>query len=172
VNLGLEGRKVVVAGGTRGIGRASAEAFAAEGARVAVLARSVIDLRETEAALLEAGALEAIGLECDLFDTGEVEAAFSFVEDQWSELHVLVNAAGPSHLGTFDELTDGEWLDAFDAGVLMTVRAVRAALPLIRQASFGRIINLTASSIRHQSAGLAAYTAAKAALASAALAAV
>lgn len=167
MDLGLAGRKVVVAGGTRGMGGAAAELFAAEGARVAVLARTTADLRETETQLAELGAAQAIGLECDLFDTGEVEAAFTFLDEQWGELHVLVNAAGPAHLGTFDALTDGEWLDAFDGGVLMMVRAVRAALPLIRRASFGRIINVAASSIRHQSAGLVAYTSAMAALASA-----
>lgn len=167
MDLGLRGRKVVIAGGTRGIGRATAELFAAEGCHVAVLARNVSNLRETEAALTELGAPQAFGLECDLYDTGEVEAAFSFLDEQWGELHALVNAAGPAHLGTFDALTDNDWIDAFDGGVLMMVRAVRAALPLIRRASFGRIVNLAASSIRHQSAGLVAYTSAKAALASA-----
>ncbi len=77
VQLGLSGRATVVAGGTRGVGRSSAELLAAEGARVAVLARDETELRDTEEALVAAGAEEALGLQCDLLDTGEVEAAFS-----------------------------------------------------------------------------------------------
>jgi NAD(P)-dependent dehydrogenase (short-subunit alcohol dehydrogenase family) len=167
LELGLAGRATVVAGGTRGIGRSTAEALAAERARVAVLARDEAELRETEEALLAAGALDALGLQCDLLDTGEVEAAFSFLDERWGEVHALVNAVSPAHFGALDELTDNEWLDEFDRGVLTMVRTTRAALPLLRKATFARIVNLAASSIRHQSPGLIGYTAAEAALASA-----
>ena len=78
-----------------------------------------------------------------------------------------MNAVGPAHFGVLDELTDNEWLDEFDRGVLTMVRTTRAALPLLRNATYARIVNLAASSIRHQSPGLIGYTAAKAALASA-----
>ena len=167
MELGLAGRATVVAGGTRGIGRSTAELLAAEGARVAVLARDELELRDTEEALQAAGARDALGLQCDLLDTGEVEAAFSFLDERWGECHALVNAVSPAHFGALDELTDNEWLDEFDRGVLTMVRTTRAALPLLRKATFARIVNLAASSIRHQSPGLIGYTAAEAALASA-----
>jgi NAD(P)-dependent dehydrogenase (short-subunit alcohol dehydrogenase family) len=167
MELGLAGRAAVVAGGSRGIGRAVAEQLAAEGCRVAVLARSPADLAEAEADLAAAGAIDAIGLQCDLLDTGEVEAAFSFLEERWGELNVLVHAAGPAHLGRVDDLTDNEWLDAFDSGVITLVRCVRAGVPLLRKAAFGRVVSVASSMIRHQSPGLIAWTAAKAALASA-----
>ncbi len=167
MDLGLKGRAAVVAGGTRGIGRATAELLAREGCRVAVLARHEPELRETEDELGAQGATDAIGLQCDLLDTGEVEAAFTFLEERWGELNALVHAVGPAHLGGLDDLTDNEWLDAFDSGVVSMVRCVRAALPLLRKASFGRIVNIAATGIRHQSPGLIGWTAAKAALASA-----
>ena len=85
MDLGLRGRAAVIAGGTRGVGRATAELLAAEGARVAVLARTPSHLREAEEELLAAGAEDAIGLECDLLDTGEVEAAFTFLDERWGE---------------------------------------------------------------------------------------
>jgi len=156
-----------VAGGTRGIGRATAELLAGEAARVAVLARDDAELRETEEALSGCGAEDAIGLQCDLLDTGEVEAAFTFLDERWGELHALVNAVGPTDTGTLDQLTDEDWMTSFDAGVVSAVRAVRAALPLLRKASFARVVNLAAASIHHQSPGLIGYTAAKSALASA-----
>ena len=111
MDLGLNGRATVVAGGTRGVGRATAELLAAEGARVAVLARTPSHLREAEEELLAAGAEDAIGLECDLLDTGEVEAAFTFLDERWGECHALVNTVGPAHVGGLDDLTDAAWLD-------------------------------------------------------------
>lgn len=167
MDLGLRGRAAVVAGGSRGIGRAVAQQLASEGCRVAVLARTAADLTETEAECVAAGAADAIGLQCDLLDTGEVEAAFSFLDERWGELNVLVHAAGPAHLGGAEDLTDNEWLDAFDSGVITLVRCVRAGMPLLRKAAFGRIVGVASSMIRHQSHELIAWTAAKAALASA-----
>ena len=166
-DLGLRGRAAVVAGGTRGVGRATADLLAGEGCRVAVLARTEPDLRETEDELLSAGAIDAVGLQCDLLDTGEVEAAFTFLDERWGECHALVNTVGPAHVGGLADLTDNEWLDEFDLGVLTMVRTTRAALPLLRKATFARVVNVAASSIRHQSPGLIGFTAAKAAMASA-----
>ncbi len=167
MDLGLQGRAAVVAGGSRGVGRVTAGLLAAEGCRVAVLARTPKDLRETEDELLGLGAEDAIGLECDLLDTGEVEAAFTFLDERWGECHVLVNTVGPAHVGGFDDLSDDTWHEEFDLGVLTMIRTTRAALPLMRKATFARIVNVAAASIRHQSPGLIGFTAAKAAMASA-----
>ena len=139
----------------------------AEGCRVAVLARTPSDLREAEEELLAAGPRTPSGCECDLLDTGEVEAAFTFLDERWGECHVLVNTVGPAHVGGLDDLTDDAWLDEFDLGVLTMIRTTRAALPLLRKATFARVVNVAASSIRHQSPGLIGFTAAKAAMASA-----
>jgi NAD(P)-dependent dehydrogenase (short-subunit alcohol dehydrogenase family) len=167
MDLGLRDRAVCIAGGSRGMGRAAADMLAAEGCRVAVLGRTDTDLREAEEELLVSGSPDALGLQCDLLDTGEVEAAFTFLDERWGELNGLVNAAGPSRVGGLDDLTENEWLEDFDVGVLTMIRTVRAALPLLRKAAFARIVNLAETSIRHQSPGLIAHTAAKAAMASA-----
>lgn len=167
MDLGLADRAICVAGGSRGLGRAVADLLAAERCRVAVLGRNEPDVREVEDGLLESGAPDAVGLQCDLLDTGEVEAAFTFLDERWGELNGLVNAAGTSRVGSFEDLTENEWLEDFDVGVLTMIRTVRAALPLLRKAAFARIVNLAEASIRHQSPGLIAHTAANAAMASA-----
>ena len=166
MDLGIRGRTAVITGGTRGMGRATAELLAREGARIAVLARNEAELAETETELLALGAEDAIGLPCNLLDTGEVEAAFGFLEERWGEINILVNAAGALAVGGFEELSDDAWLEAFDEGALTMVRTVRAALPLLRKASMARIVNIAATGIRHQSPGLVSWTAAKAAQAS------
>ncbi len=168
MDLGLADAAVVVSGGTKGMGRAAAGCFAAEGARVAVLARTPEVLDETVAELRHLGAADAVALRADLTDRAAVEAAFAEVGDRWGELHVLVNAAGPVDVGIarFDDLDDEEWIATFDIGAMSAVRCVRAALPLLRAAAWARIVNVSAHSTKRQSAEIVAYTAAKAAMTS------
>lgn len=168
MDLGLAGAAVLVSGGTKGMGRAAAECFAAEGARVAVLARGREDLDATVAALDAAGAAASLALQADLTSGPEVEAAVGRLGDEWGELNVLVNAAGPVEvgIGRFEGIDDDEWLATFDIGTLSALRCVRSALPLLRAASWARIVNVSAHSTKRQSADIVAYTAAKAALTS------
>jgi NAD(P)-dependent dehydrogenase (short-subunit alcohol dehydrogenase family) len=95
MDLGLRDATVVVAGGTSGMGRAAAECFAADGARVAVFARSKPDLDDTAAALTQLGSPDAVGLAVDLFDHESVDVAMAELGDRWGHLNALVNAAGP-----------------------------------------------------------------------------
>ena len=168
MDLGLMGAAVVVSGGTKGMGRAAAECFAVEGARVAVLARGRAGLAETVSTLDDLGASDTLALAADLTDAASVVAAFAEVESRWGGLNVLVNAAGPVDVGvsSFDATNDAEWLATFDIGTLSAVRCVRAALPMLRAAEWARIVNVSAHSTRRQSPSIVSYTAAKAALTS------
>ncbi len=162
MDLGLAGATAVVQGGTQGMGRAAAECFAADGAKVAVLARTKADLDATANRLLELGAREAFGLQADITAIEQVEVAFEQVHQRWGELNILVNATGPTGLGNFDQLTDQDWGEAIEIGAMGMIRCVRAALPLLRAAEWARIVNVSAHSTKRQSAGLVAYTASKA----------
>jgi 3-oxoacyl-[acyl-carrier protein] reductase len=168
VDLGLAGAAVCVQGGTKGMGRAAAERFAADGARVVVLARGVDAMDETVAALQGAGSPEAFGISMDLTDAGAVSGAFAEIGERWGELNVLVNAAGPVDvgIGDFEDVDDDEWIATLDIGLLGAARCVRGSLPLLRRAEWARIVNVSAHSTKRQSASLVAYTAAKAALTS------
>jgi 3-oxoacyl-[acyl-carrier protein] reductase len=168
VDLGLTNATAVVSGGSRGMGRAVAQCLASEGARVAVLARGPAALSETVDDLADRGIHDPIGISTDLLSNEAVSEAFRSVMDRWGPLNVLVNAAGPVDIGVgeFDSIDDDEWQATFDIGVLSAVRCVRAALPLMRMAAWGRIVNISAHSTRRQSPGLVAYTAAKSALTS------
>jgi NAD(P)-dependent dehydrogenase (short-subunit alcohol dehydrogenase family) len=163
----------VISGGSKGMGRAAAEAFAAEGAKVGVLARGQEAIDETLARCRELGAADTLALPADLTDAAAIAAAFETVADRWGTLNVLVNAAGPVEVGVggFDAVDDEEWQATFDIGTLSAVRCVRSALPLLRAAvaqegGFARIVNVSAHSTKRQSPELVAYTAAKAALTS------
>jgi 3-oxoacyl-[acyl-carrier protein] reductase len=168
VDLGLADARVLVVGGSRGMGRAAAETFAREGARVAVLARASQALDETVAYLRSADSPESMALTADLTNLSEVDSAIDLLGSRWGALEVLVNAAGPVEvgIGPFDQLDDDEWRATFDIGVLSAVRTVRRSLPLLRRGSFARVVNVSAHSTKRQSPDLVAYTAAKAALSS------
>ncbi len=162
MDLGLAGATAVVQGGTQGMGRAAAECFAADRAKVAVLARTKADLDVTVARLLDLGAPEAVPLEADITKPDQLEAAFDEVGSRWGELNILVNATGPAGLGNFDQLSDDDWRATIDLGAMGMIRCTRAALPLLRAAEWARIVNVSAHSTKRQSAALVAYTAAKA----------
>jgi NAD(P)-dependent dehydrogenase (short-subunit alcohol dehydrogenase family) len=165
VELGLRNAAMCVAGGTRGIGRATAELLAAEGARVAVLGRDRAALDATVDRLRGLGAPDVLGLAADLADAAGVDGAFGELADRWGELNALVNAAGPTTQRVrWYEIPDREWLDCYNLGTLAPVRTMRAALPLLRAAGWARIVNIGAMSTRHPSTHRAAYTASKAAL--------
>lgn len=168
MDLGLAGATAVVSGGSKGMGRAAAECLAAEGAKVAVLARTPEALETTVDALRAAGSPDSLGIATDLTAAQDVRRAFDELRERWSSLNVLVNAAGPVEVGvaSFDALDDAEWMATFDIGTMSAVRCVRGALPMLRAAQWARIVNVSAHSTKRQSPELVAYTAAKAALTS------
>jgi NAD(P)-dependent dehydrogenase (short-subunit alcohol dehydrogenase family) len=165
MDLGMQDATAVVTGGSKGMGRAIAERLAAEGAEVAVLARGREALDATVDALRGAGTAGALGMAVDVTDRAQVEEAFSELGRRWGSLNVLVNTLGPG-AGRFEQLEDGDWDATFDLGVMAAVRCVRAGLPLLRQAPWARIVNVSAHSTQRQSPMIVAYTAAKAALTS------
>lgn len=167
MDLGLGGAAVCVQGGTKGMGRAAAECFAADGARVVVLARGQAGIDETIEALRGRGSPDAWGLTVDLMVQESIDAAFAAIGRRWEELNTLVNAAGPGAArSTFETIEDAEWRAAYEIGALAAVRCTRAALPWLRRAAWARIVNVSAHSTKRQGERLAAYTAAKAALTS------
>jgi len=162
MDLGLASATAAVTGATKGMGRAIAECFAAEGASVAVLARGNDALEETVSSLRDLGSPDVIAISTDVTDLSQVEAAFSEIGQRWGSLNVLVNTVGPA-AGRFENLDDEDWIRAYELGCMSAVRCVRAALGLLRNAEWARIVNFSAHSIQRQSPLLPAYTAAKAA---------
>ncbi len=168
MDLGLAGATIVVNGGSAGMGLAAALTFAAEGASVAVLAHDRERLANTVERLRVAGSPNPVALPADLTDEEQVRLAFEELGRHWPQLNVLVNAAGPVDvgIGTFEAISDAEWLATMEIGLLSAARCVRGALPMLRAAEWGRIVNVSAHSTRRQSPELIAYTASKAALTS------
>jgi 3-oxoacyl-[acyl-carrier protein] reductase len=167
MDLGLANAAAVVVGGSRGMGLATARCLAEEGARLAVVGRTRASLDSVVTDLAGRGSPDAVGLVADIGDAGEVDKVFAELGQRWNgELNVLINTVGPGAPGSFEVLTDEQWRQAVEDGVMGMVRCVRAALPLLRNAQWARIVNFSAHSTQRQSVMLPAYTAAKSMLTS------
>ena len=165
MDLGFAESTAVVTGGSKGMGLAIAQTLAAEGASVAVMARSRGSLDAAVQSLLKIGAPDAVGISVDMADAASIADGFAAVAQRWGRLNCLVHTIGPAD-GYFEQMDDAQWDAAFALGTMSAVRSIRAALPLLRSAEWARVVTLSAHSIQRQSPRIVAYTASKAALAS------
>jgi NAD(P)-dependent dehydrogenase (short-subunit alcohol dehydrogenase family) len=165
MDLGFDGSKAVVTGGSKGMGLAIAETLASEGASVAVMARGRPALDAAVETLRQAGAPDAVGISVDMADVASITAGFAAVAERWGQLNSLVHTIGPGD-GYFEEMDDTEWDAAFALGTMSAVRSIRVALPMLRAADWARIVTLSAHSVQRQNPRIVAYTASKAALSS------
>ncbi len=167
MDLGLANATAVVVGGSRGMGLATARCLAEDGARVAVVGRTRATLDSAVTDLTGRGSPDALGLVADIGDAAQVDKVFAELGERWNgELNVLINTVGPGAAGSFEDLTDEQWRQSVEDGVLGMVRCARSALPLLRKAQWARIVNFSAHSTQRQSVMLPAYTAAKSMLTS------
>lgn len=165
MDLGFTGSTAVVTGGSKGMGLAIAETLAAEGASVAVMARSRESLDAAVTSLRRAGAPDAVGISVDMTDAESIADGFAAVSRRWGQLNSLAHTIGPGD-GYFEQMDDAQWNEAFTLGTMSAVRSIRACLPLLRTADWARIVTLSAHSIQRQNPRIIAYTASKSALAS------
>ncbi|MBU1359006.1 MAG: SDR family oxidoreductase [Gammaproteobacteria bacterium] len=168
MDLGLTRKVVLVTGSSRGIGLAEARLFAEEGARVAI--NGVDPARaEATAAQIRAEGGEAQAFAADVTRGDEVARLFADIARTLGPCEILVNNAGLAgrHLGRpADQITDADWDAVIDSHLRATWLCTRAALPAMRAAGWGRIVNT--SSIHHTGGGrpgLSSYAAAKGAIA-------
>jgi 3-oxoacyl-[acyl-carrier protein] reductase len=148
VDLGFEGRRALVVGGSYGIGLAAARQIAAEGGEVTLVSRSEDNLRKAAEAIEGATGRRPAIVAADLTQAGTADRVMADVEARWGALDVLVTAVGGSIRSAFVDLKDEDWLANYNFNVLATVRSVRAALPLLRRGRSPAIVIFGAASAR------------------------
>jgi 3-oxoacyl-[acyl-carrier protein] reductase len=147
MDLGFEGRRTLVVGASYGIGLASARLMAAEGADLVLAARGRDRLEAAAADLGAEGRRPAVAT-VDVTEAGAAERLMEEVAARWDGLDCLVSAVGGSIRSAFEDLSDEQWLGNYGFNVLSAVRAVRAALPLLRKGRAPAIVLLGAASAK------------------------
>ncbi len=142
MDLQLDGKVALVTAGSKGIGFAIAEGLAAEGVKVALCARTAVEVKEAAAAVGGTGFVADVSSESDLERLfGEVRAAVGAPD-------ILITNAGGPPSGTPTQLGLSGWDDAYNLTLMSVVRLVQHALPAMREQGWGRIINVTSLSVR------------------------
>lgn len=143
MDLGLKGKVALVTGASDGIGKAAAARFAAEGASVAILARTMSDLEAVAAEINGATGSKVIPVSADVSDEQAVKAAVGKVADELGGIDILVNNAGQGNANRFEDMTN-ELVDTdFGVKVKGAIFMTRYALPHLKRSDSGAICNIT-----------------------------
>jgi len=148
MDLELDGNVALATAATSGLGLASAEALAAEGADVVVCGRSESRLDSAREQLAVAGPGDVRAIEADITDPDHVEALVEETVETFGGLDHLVTSAGGPPSGSFLETPTDAWYDAYDLLVMSAVRTTRAAYPHLAESDAGSIVNITSRSVR------------------------
>lgn len=162
MDLGLRGQRILLVGGTRGIGRAVARLLAEEGARLVVVGRDPEALQATVAEVAARGG-SAVPVQADVTDPAQCAQAVREAVRALGSLDVLIHAAGQGVRGPFVDLADEVWQRAVDLNLLAPVRVLRLAAPYL--APGARVVLLGAASAKQPTRGQSPSNATKAALA-------
>jgi 3-oxoacyl-[acyl-carrier protein] reductase len=153
MDLGLSGKVAIVTGGSEGIGRATAQSLGREGVRVVICARRADVLERAAQDVAEATGAEIVPVQADMRNVADVERLVQTAVERFGRLDILVNNAGISSTGAFASITDEMWQADLDLKLYGAIRAIRAALPHLRQAGGGSIVNLLNLAAKQPGAG-------------------
>ncbi len=158
MELGLRGKTALVTGASRGIGRAIATGLAAEGCNLAICSRGEEALEEAAADMRRMN-VQVVAVPADVTVAEDIEKVVKEAIRAYGSVGILVNNVGGSKGG--QDPSDKDWYETVDLNLLATVRTCRLVAPVMRQAGWGRIINI-ASIWGRESGGGMTYNAAKA----------
>ncbi|CAG4912445.1 SDR family oxidoreductase [Paraburkholderia saeva] len=144
MDLGIAGRTALVCAASKGLGRGCAEALAAEGVNVVIVARTAETLEATAAAIRAASGVDVKAVACDI-TTPEGRAAALAACPQPD---ILVNNAGGPPPGDFRQFTHDDWIRALEANMLTPIELMRATIDGMISRGFGRIVNITSSAVK------------------------
>lgn len=154
MDLGLKGKVAVVAAASQGLGRAIAEALAAEGARVALCARTAAKLEAAAEEIRRRTGAEVLAVPADVTRAADVERFVEAAVERWGTVHIAVaNAGGPPAKG-FADITLDDWDNAVALNLMSAVHLARAVLPRMRAQKWGRLVFLTSVAVKQPIDGL------------------
>ena len=142
MDLGLKDKVVILSGGSMGIGFACAQAFAREGAKLAMAARGEERLRQAADRIREETGVDVLAIPADMTRTDDVRRFVRAACAQFGRIDVLLNIAGAAPGGTLEDLTDDSWLAGLNLKFFGYMRMLREVLPIMVRQAGGRVVNV------------------------------
>lgn len=143
MDLGLQSCKALIAGASKGLGKACAKALADEGAHVFICARSSAEVERTASEIGAAGWTAS-----DLTRPDEVKRTVREAIDKLGGLDILITNAGGPPTGPFEQVPDQDWDIAYQLNLMTAVRLIREALPALKASRRGRIVSITGYGVK------------------------
>ena len=152
MDLGLEGKRAIVTGGSKGIGKAIARELGREGCDVAIVARTRDQLEQTARELAAETKRRILPLVADVTSKAQVDRMVAEAAERLGGLHILVNSGSPpggTATGPIETVIDEDLLQDFNVKYVGALRCVRAAIPFLKQQGWGRIVNISGTNARN-----------------------
>jgi 3-oxoacyl-[acyl-carrier protein] reductase len=148
MNMGIKDKRAIVMAASKGLGKAAAMALANEGCRVAICSRSKDSLTKTADEIRKNNNVDVILDLVDVENKNQIEGFVSKVEQNWGGVDILVTNAGGPPVKSFLETTDDEWQEWYQKTFMSVVRSIKAVVPAMQKAGWGRIINIASISVK------------------------
>ncbi|GBD88748.1 3-oxoacyl-[acyl-carrier-protein] reductase FabG [bacterium BMS3Abin03] len=145
---GLKGKTALITASSKGIGKAVAETFAAEGCKVAICSRTKDDLLSTVNEFKHKFGFEPLWCVCDLNKHSDIENTYNAVVKEYGSVDILVNNCGGPSPGYFFDIDEHDWNFAYEQVLMSVVRFSKLVLPGMIKKQWGRIINITSISVK------------------------
>jgi len=147
MDLGLKDKVAIVGGASKGLGRASAQVLAEEGAKVTICSRTSTDLEQAAKEIRESTGAEVLTYAADLDELSSITGLIKATVSEFGALDILVNNSGGPPLARSADATEEQWETAVQRSLIFFGRMCRESLPHLKESGSGRIINILASTV-------------------------
>ena len=147
MDLGLKNKVAIVGGASKGLGRASAQVLAEEGAKVTICSRTSTDLEQAAKEIRESTGAEVLTYAADLDELSSITGLIKATVSEFGALDILVNNSGGPPLARSADATEEQWETAVQRSLIFFGRMCRESLPHLKESVSGRIINILASTV-------------------------
>ena len=164
MDLGLKGKTALVGASSRGLGRAVAEELAKEGTSLVICARTVAPLEEAGQQIHDDTGADVVAVPTDLTEPEDIERLIKKAEQDFGKIDILVTNTGGPPPGPFESHSVEAWSVAVEQNLNSVLNLTRAVLPAMKEAGWGRIINITSVAVKQPIDGLILSNAVRAAV--------
>lgn len=148
MDLGIKGKIALVTAATKGLGRGSAEALAAEGCRVAICSRTAADVERAAGELSAKHGTEVAGFTADMSQAGDIDALLDGVRAKLGDPEIVVCNAGGPPTGNFATTEIGQFLPAVELSMMSSIRLTYGTVEAMKAKGWGRIVYITSVSVK------------------------